>query len=569
MSGEACRYEDGNRLGREAALEAEIVRLRAALARAGLDTGRAQAETVAALQEISQARNIAADAAANFAREMEAGQFSLAEAASLNRELRQANAALETSRAALAGSEEQFRLIVENARDYAIFTSDPDGRITGWFSGAAAIFGWTAEEAVGRPGAMLYTPEDREQGVPEKEIETARALGAAANVRWHMRQDGSRVFIEGTRTALRNPDGELRGFLKIGQNMTERRRSEEALRESEERLRSAVKVGRLALWDWNIETDTTAWSDEHFRLEGYEVGEVRPSYETWAARLHPDDRAATEAALRHAKDNRQEYAHEFRTLHPDGSIHWCSARGQFFYDDAGKPLRMVGAMVETTERREWEERQNILMAELQHRTRNLLAVVQSISTRTLASCHSLDEFRDRFGPRLEALSRVNGLLSRLEEGDRITFDELIQAELSAHGGLDDHGRGSQIMLRGPDGVRLRSATVQTLALALHELATNAVKYGALSSPAGRLSVRWHIVPAEGGTARLCVEWEERNVVVAVAEDGTPPRRGYGRELIEWALPYQLKAKTLYHFTPDGVRCIVDLPIPPSTGDAHA
>jgi PAS domain S-box-containing protein len=138
---------------------------------------------------------------------------------------------------ALRGSEERFRLIVENARDYAIFITDPEDRITDWLPGAVAVFGWTAEEAVGRPGAMLFTPEDQESEIPAKELEAVRRKGVAPNVRWHLKRDGSRVFIEGSVTALREPNGELRGFLKIGQDVTERRAAQERLRESETALR--------------------------------------------------------------------------------------------------------------------------------------------------------------------------------------------------------------------------------------------------------------------------------------------------------------------------------------------
>ncbi len=98
---------------------------------------------------------------------------------------------------ALRASEESLRLIVENARDYAIFVADLEDRITDWFPGAAAVFGWTAEEAVGQRGDILFTPEDRARDVPREELEIARSEGGAANVRWHQRKDGSRVFIEG------------------------------------------------------------------------------------------------------------------------------------------------------------------------------------------------------------------------------------------------------------------------------------------------------------------------------------------------------------------------------------
>ena len=137
---------------------------------------------------------------------------------------------------ALRANEERLRLIVESARDYAIFTTDPQDRIADWMPGASAVYGWSAEEAVGRPGAVLFTPEDREAGAPAQEVETARREGIAPNVRWHLRKDGARVFIEGSTRTLRRPDGSVQGFLKIGQDVTERRRAEEALRASERRL---------------------------------------------------------------------------------------------------------------------------------------------------------------------------------------------------------------------------------------------------------------------------------------------------------------------------------------------
>ena len=207
---------------------------------------------------------------------------------------------------------------------------------------------------------------------------------------------------------------------------------------------------------------------------------------------------------------------------------------------------------------QYEARLEVMVAELQHRTRNLIAVVRSLSDRTLGNAASLDDFGKRFRPRLAALSRVQGLLSHLATGERVTFKELLCAELAAHGATD--GLASQFTLDGPTDVPLRSATVQTFALALHELATNAVKYGALSSADGHLFVTWRVEPGAGNDSfRLHVEWRETGVSMP---DITAPARGggYGRELIERALPYQLKAKTTYQMGPDGVCCTISVPI---------
>jgi PAS domain S-box-containing protein len=148
-------------------------------------------------------------------------------------------------------SDERFRLIVESARDYAIFTADAQDVIDTWLPGAAAIFGWSAEEAVGQPAAILFTPEDRANREPEREVETARRLGVAPNVRWHIRKDGTRVFIEGSVTAQRDANGQVRGFLKIGQDVTGRKAAEDRqsllAREVDHRAKNALAVVQAAV----------------------------------------------------------------------------------------------------------------------------------------------------------------------------------------------------------------------------------------------------------------------------------------------------------------------------------
>lgn len=419
-------------------------------------------------------------------------------------------------------------------------------------------YGVSMEEALQgdnfRNWLNLIVPEDRDHA--RSMIERVRS-GEQLTFEYRIRrpQDGEIRWLRDTDFPIRDEHGRVTGFGGIGHDITVLKAAEEGLRTSEERLRSATEVAKFALWDWNITTGEIAWSDEHFRMEGYTVGEVAPSYEAWAARIHPDDRAEAEAALGRARDNHTEYVHEFRSLHPDGSIHWLSGKGRFFYDKSGEPVRMIGAMLEVTERREWEERQQVLIAELQHRTRNLIGVVRSMSDKTARASTDLTDFRERFRDRLEALSRVQGLLSRLNDVDRVTFDDLIHTELAA---MD--GNAERVTLDGPSGVRLRSSTVQTLALALHELATNAVKYGALKQPSGHLAITWSLEPAgNDGKPWLHIDWRETGV--DMPPPGSPATgTGQGRELIERALPYQLSAKTSYILGPDGVHCTISIPV---------
>jgi PAS domain S-box-containing protein len=155
---------------------------------------------------------------------------------------------LANERAHLRDAEDRFGLIVQGARDYAIFTIDAEGKIADWHKGAETAFGWTREEALGQPFEMTFTPEDRVAGIPQSEKDIAAASGSAPNIRWHVRKDGSRVFIEGNTTSLRTPTGELRGFLKIGQDMTEKRashrRQETLLLELQHRVRNILAAVR-------------------------------------------------------------------------------------------------------------------------------------------------------------------------------------------------------------------------------------------------------------------------------------------------------------------------------------
>jgi two-component sensor histidine kinase len=200
---------------------------------------------------------------------------------------------------------------------------------------------------------------------------------------------------------------------------------------------------------------------------------------------------------------------------------------------------------------ESQARMVLMVAELQHRTRNLIAVVRSIISHTLAVCTSPDEFQLRIDDRLGALSRVQGLLSRAEQ-EPITIGLLVRSELDALG--PDVSR-EQVDVAGPE-VRLRSSIVQTLALALHELAINARKYGALSTEQGRLQIAWKL-ERRRNAQWLVFNWVEDNGRRAAAPPGP---KGYGRALIERALAYSHGAETRYQLDETGLRCSIALPL---------
>jgi PAS domain S-box-containing protein len=274
---------------------------------------------------------------------------------------------------ALRESEQQLRLVVENARDYAIFTSDHQDRITGWFAGAAAVFGWAAEEAVGCPCAMLYTPEDQERGAPEQEAETARTHGTAPNVRWHLRKDGSRVFIEGSRTVLHGADGQLRGFLKIGQDVTERRRTEEALRESEARFRHMADSAPALIWMTDADGQVTFANMHYEHMFGLPASEILGP--GWEKIVLPEDLDRHYTAFLEVFRARAPFKTETRVRDREGEVRWLRCEGVPRLDDTGRFLGYTGCNVDITEARLTANEQERRVVE---RTAELMAAEETL-----------------------------------------------------------------------------------------------------------------------------------------------------------------------------------------------
>jgi two-component sensor histidine kinase len=194
----------------------------------------------------------------------------------------------------------------------------------------------------------------------------------------------------------------------------------------------------------------------------------------------------------------------------------------------------------------------VLVAELQHRTRNIIAVVQSIAERSAENASSVGNFLSGFNHRLSALSRVQSLLSR-SDAEPITIGALVRMELDAIG---FSGVSDRIRLSGPE-VRLPNAVVQILALVLHELATNALKHGSLGRDTGTLDVVWQ--SREDPDRHLVIEWREHGLQLSPQQQ-VFAHRGQGVELIEEALPYTLDARTSLKLEESGVVCVIDLPL---------
>lgn len=359
-----------------------------------------------------------------------------------------------------------------------------------------------------------------------------------------VRADNGEVrWLSGRAAILADAEGRPRRYVGAATDVTARKTVEKALRESEERFRSLVEgvpqiVWRSAnrgQWIW-VSPQWTELTGQP-RQDSHGLG--------WLDAVHPQDRSrALELWLR--TETTGHFQADYRLCHRDtGAYRWFQTRALPVRDASGRIVEWLGTSTDVENMRQLQETQQVLVAELQHRTRNLMAVVRSIATQTIRSTATMEEFQHNFRDRLNALDRVQGLLSRADSSP-ITIGRLVQMELDALS-----AQGNDVSVQGPE-VKLRPSSVQTLALAIHELATNARKYGALKTPDGKLNVTW-----ERKEQGVVIDWIESGVDLTRER---PMNRGYGRELIEKALPYSLGARTEYELTSGGVRCRIELPL---------
>ena len=209
----------------------------------------------------------------------------------------------------------------------------------------------------------------------------------------------------------------------------------------------------------------------------------------------------------------------------------------------------TGILRDITERKRSDERQLLMMAEIDHRAKNLLASIQAMVLLTKTDAHSVADYADTLIGRLHALARAHELLAR-EKWQGAHLHELIRNEFEAYVGND----GASLTVAGDD-LLLRSRAAQTLSLALHELATNAAKYGALSIPGGRVAIRSAVERAASGPALLLTWTESGGPVIA-----PPMHRGFGSVVIERGIAHDLGGSTSLEFDPAGVRCKICFPL---------
>jgi len=445
------------------------------------------------------------------------------------------------SEAARLASEAREQRLINAAQDYAIYELDREGRIVTWNKGAERLKGWKAEEIIGKPYHVLHTPESRAKNQPGRELEIAATTGRFEEEAPRMRKDGTIFAAHVSLFPLRDERGDVTGYLKMTRDISDRSKAGRAILESRQRLEGIV----------NSAMDAIITIDEQQRVVLF-----NPSAERMFGCSAQDalGKSVSHFIPERFRDRHDEHIRRFRKtgvtnrrMGALGAISGLRASGEEFPIEASISQVKIGdetlstvILRDITERKTSEEARNLLAREVDHRAKNALAVAQAIVSLTKAE--SIEEFAETIRGRMASLARAHSLLSQ-SQWRGAPLGQLIHDE------LHPYAKESQLTLTG-EPVNCSASAVQSMSLLFHELATNAVKYGALGSETGHVDVSWKLGPGS-----LTVSW---------IESGGPPvtqpeREGFGTKLLKQVTGRQLDAQLHFDWNPSGLRVRIEFP----------
>jgi len=326
----------------------------------------------------------------------------------------------------------------------------------------------------------------------------------------------------------------------------ERRQHEAVLEESEARLQEALTAGAVTAFDWNMLTGSTRRSENAAQILGLSQRDF--STDEFLAHVHADDRARFTALVRGVTPESPSYAATFRFVRPDGHEVWLEETARADFDAAGNVVRFRGLTRDITERKRAEERQDLLVAELDHRVKNVLSRVAVAAMYTRQGSRSMEEFVRALDGRIQSMAAAHSLLSE-SRWHGVGLTDLVRHQFAPY------ATEANIAVSGPD-VMLSAAETQAVAMVIHELVTNAAKYGALSTPSGTVSLDWDQMPGTDGRMRLLITWRE----TGGPPIATPSRSGYGTSLIRDLIPHELGGKVELELASGGAACRIEIPI---------
>jgi PAS domain S-box-containing protein len=367
-----------------------------------------------------------------------------------------------------------------------------------------------------------------------------RIIRADGQVRWILAMGGA-FYDQATGDAIR--------ILGNNVDITERKLTQLALAERNTQFELASKAARVGSFSVDFSTGVVKLTPGCAYIYGLDEGTIETSHDDVRKLVHPADLPQLEARRDQMfLAQQREFIAQFRINRADdGEIRWLEVRSLIFYDQVGRPSHLIGINIDVTERKQTEERQRALAAELDHRVKNALATISSVVSHTRHESGSFAGFVAALDGRIRSMATTHELLS-LGRWQGISLTELIRRELAPYATRDN------TKISGPE-VTLRPEAGRAMAMVLHELVTNAAKYGALSSKVGHVVVRWEQRLNGAPCSRLLLEWQEIGGPPVVAS-GKP---SYGVSTIRDLIPYEFGGSVDLVLASDGVRCRLELP----------
>ncbi len=440
--------------------------------------------------------------------------------------------------AALRESEAVFRAMFDVSSVGKIEVEPGTGRFLRANAAMCKFLGYSEGELLTRTVYDITHPDDRDLDREPLPRMIAGELAGFDMEKRYIRKDGKAVWARTTVNLIRDGFGRPLRNIGVILDISARKQAEEDLKVSKDRLQLALNSALLGWWQYGPRDRVVSWDMRSKEI--LDIAEDTTALEEIMKLVYPDDAEKVWATFRTARDptDRQPYAIEFRVPRGDGKTRWVEVHWLAYFEGDGderRPVTVVGTVQDITERKEREEKEHLLMREINHRAKNMLSVVHAIARQTATK--NSEHFVGRFSERIQALSANHDLLVR-NEWNGVEIEDLVRAQLAPFADLI----GSRIAVLGPE-LRLKAASAQAVGLALHELATNAGKYGALSTDSGRVDVRWRI-----DADTLSISWTERDGP-RVSE---PKQRGFGTMVMEPMAEHTVDGTVDLDYAPSGL-----------------
>lgn len=437
--------------------------------------------------------------------------------------------------------------IVACAPDAIISVAAADGRILTWNRAAERLFGYSEREALGAPLTML-APESAAD--PDELLAAALAGHRVGAETMRRRKDGTLIDVSLTAARIQMADGRIIGAVGVFRDITERKKAEASRRETEAQFRVLADAMPQMVWSATAAGRVDYYNRRWQAFIGQSTGELTSV--DWAAAIHPEDRARAWQAWHEAVATGEAYEDEYRLRRHDGAYRWFLDRALPLRDRTGQILRWFGTCTDIDEQKHAEDARRLLIQELNHRVKNLFAVTAGIVAVSARRAGSVGEMAEAVRGRLGALARAHDLVRAAITGQGVghestTLRDVAAAITAPHASHD----GRRIAIDGPP-VGIGASAAASIALVLHELATNAVKYGALSTPVGRVGITWTIEESQ-----LSLDWRESGGPVI---ETPPSTEGFGTQVTRMSVTGQLGGTVATWWERAGVRVAIAIPL---------